>query len=82
MSQWQWWSRLERSLRMQKVGSLNPTATDLSLKTGSDSSTAKHSTIGVPGVLENDHYKRMSRFTVGEARLKKNSHCSMTMSAE
>ena len=33
------------------------------LKTGSDSSTAKRSAIGV-----SDHYKQMSRVTVGVAR--------------
>ena len=38
---WWWRSELERSPRMR-----NPSATDLSPQTGSDSSTAKHSAIG------------------------------------
>ena len=42
---WWWRSELERSPRMRKVGCSNPSATDLSPQTGSDSSTAKHSAI-------------------------------------
>ena len=62
-----WRSRLERSPRMRKVGCSNPAATDLSRKTGS--STANRSATGVSvTVLGDDHYKWMSRVTIGEAR--------------
>ena len=36
----------------------------------------------VPRVLGDDHYKRMSRVTVGVTRLLKNPHCSIAMSVE
>ena len=39
------------------------------VKTGSDSSAAKRLAMGMSGVLEDDHYKRMSRVTVGVPRL-------------
>ena len=47
------------------------------IKTGSDSSTAKLSALGVwvSRVLENNHYKRMPRVTVGVAR-------SLTLTAQ
>ena len=59
---------LERWFRKEKVVCSNPSRNRP--KTGSDSSTAKRSTIGVSvsRVLEDDHYKRMPRVTVGVAR--------------
>ena len=50
-----------------RLGVRIPTA--IVIKTGSDSSTVKHSAIGKT-ILGDDHYKRMSRVIVGVALLK------------
>ena len=68
---------IDRSSRMREIGVRSPVATDLSWKTGSDSSTAKRSATDVSvKVLVDDHYKRYARVAVGVAR------CLMAMIAE
>ena len=59
---------VERSPRVQEIGVRSPVATVV--KTGSESSTAKRSEIGVSvtRVLGDDHYKRMPCVTEGVAR--------------
>ena len=62
-------SWLELSPYNRYLGVRISAATDQGVNTGSDSSIDKRSAIHtVSHVLEDDHYKRMARVTVGVAR--------------
>ena len=63
-----WWrSGLERSPRKRKVGCTNPSCVrpkTLKQVVTASLTTARHY-VWAPRVLDDDHYKRMPRFTVG-----------------